>query len=246
MAPTDIDDPQDAGPLAGALGEELDDADLAQDRPAGEDAPAPRPRRRRFQLMRELALADFITLGNAAAGTASIFLCLNYLDLGNRSWLNWAIILLPVAFVCDALDGIVARWRHRHSPYGADLDSLADIVSFGVAPAVLGFTLGMRGFWDAAILLYFVTCGIGRLARFNVTADSLMTESGKVAYFEGTPIPTSLLLVVVLAVAFRFDAVGDDLWLGHVRFLGGTLHWLTLMYAASGSLMISTIRVPKP
>ena len=53
---------------------------------------------------------------------------------------------------------------------GADLDSLADVISFGVAPAVLGFTLGLRGGWDMLSLTYFVVCGVSRLARFNVTA----------------------------------------------------------------------------
>ncbi len=203
-------------------------------------------RPRRFDLVRSFVLADFITLSNAAAGTASIFLCLNYLDLGTRAWLVWAIALLPVAFLFDAADGMVARMGKRQSPYGGDLDSLADTISFGVAVAVLGFTLGLRGVWDAVVLLYFVCCGIGRLARFNVTAEDLMTEKGKVAYFEGTPIPTSLSIVLVLAVAFFTGATGPDLWGGSFKLLGGTLHPLVLLYAVSGSLMISTIRIPKP
>src|SRR5574339_277381 len=79
-------------------------------------------------------------------------------------------------------NGIVARGR-RHSPFGADLDSLADVVSFGVAPAVLGFTLGLRGGWDALVLTYFVVCGVSRLARFNVTAAALTDAgTGKVRY----------------------------------------------------------------
>ena len=82
-----------------------------------------------------------------------------------------------------------------HSVLGSDLDSLADVVSFGVAPAVLGFTLGLRGAWDIVILAYFVVCGISRLARFNVTAAALTGASGKVEYFEGTPIPTSIVIV---------------------------------------------------
>jgi CDP-diacylglycerol--serine O-phosphatidyltransferase len=92
------------------------------------------------------------------------------------------------------LDGYVARLdRSRQSTLGADLDSLADVISFGVAPAVLGFTLGLRGGWDMLCLTYFVVCGVSRLARFNVTAEALAdTETGKVKYFEGTPIPTSI------------------------------------------------------
>jgi CDP-diacylglycerol--serine O-phosphatidyltransferase len=126
------------------------------------------------------------------------------------------------------------------------MDSLSDIISFGVAPAVLGFTLGMRGFWDMLILVYFVVCGISRLARFNVTAAALSDSSGKVRYFEGTPIPTSVVIVGVLGIAFARDAVDDSLWLGAYRLGFGTLHPLAILYAVSGSAMISTLRFPKP
>ena len=102
------------------------------------------------------------------------------------------------------LDGYVARLnRERQSVLGADLDSLADVISFGVAPAVLGFTLGLRGGWDMLVLTYFVVCGVSRLARFNVTAAALSdAATGKVKYFEGTPIPTSIVIVALLGVAF--------------------------------------------
>ena len=118
-----------------------------------------------------------------------------------RLWI--AILLLPIALVCDVLDGYVARLnRTRPSLLGSDLDSLADVISFGVAPAVLGFTLGLRGGWDMLVLTYFVVCGVSRLARFNVTASMLTDDTtGKVTHFEGTPIPTSILIVGLLAVA---------------------------------------------
>jgi CDP-diacylglycerol--serine O-phosphatidyltransferase len=97
------------------------------------------------------------------------------------------------------------------------------------------------------ILVYFVVCGISRLARFNVTAEALSDESGKVRYFEGTPIPTSVVIVGLLGVAFAMEAIGDSLWFGAYRLGPGTLHPLTLLYALSGSAMISaTLRVPKP
>ncbi len=198
-------------------------------------------------MLREFALADAFTLANAACGTVSIFLCLNFLEERDPRFLWLAFVLLPMALVFDALDGWVARKRQKWSRFGADLDSLADIVSFGVAPAVLGFTLGMRGVWDMMILVYFVCCGIARLARFNVTAEELADESGKVKYFEGTPIPTSLLLVIILGVWFFTTPDYTMLWGGSTKFLGMTLHPLVLMYAVSGSAMISaTLRVPKP
>jgi len=112
---------------------------------------------------------------------------------------------------------------------------------------VLGFTLGLRGAWDIVILVYFVVCGISRLARFNVTAAALSSESGKVKYFEGTPIPTSILIVVLLGVAFYDNAINGALWLGVYLIGPATFHLLTLVYALSGSAMISaTLRFPKP
>jgi CDP-diacylglycerol--serine O-phosphatidyltransferase len=103
----------------------------------------------------------------------------------------------------------------------------------------------MQGFLDRVVLAYFVACGVSRLARYNVTADALSGGTGKVAHFEGTPIPTSILLVALLAVAAYLGAIGDALWLGEVEVAGFRLHWLALLYALSGSLMISRIRIPK-
>ena len=156
-----------------------------------------------MSMLRSYTPADALTIGNAACGTIAIFLCLDYIAADNRRFLWTAFLLLPLALVCDVLDGYVARLnRTRQSALGADLDSLADVISFGVAPAVLGFTLGLRGGWDMLILTYFVICGVSRLARFNVTAAALSdSETGKVKYFEGTPIPTSILIVLMLGVA---------------------------------------------
>ena len=112
---------------------------------------------------------------------------------------------------------------------------------------MLGFTLGMRGGWDTLILVYFVVCGISRLARFNVTAVALSDSSGKVKYFEGTPIPTSILIVVLLGVAFAQQAIDGALWFGAYRIGPATLHPLSVIYAISGTAMISaTLRIPKP
>ena len=79
----------------------------------------------------------------------------------------------------------------------------------------------------------------------NVTASSLSDDSGKVKYFEGTPIPTSLLLVFIMAFAASQGAVGPNLWFGEVRLAGYVLHPLVLIYALSGSLMISRFHIPK-
>ena len=200
-------------------------------------------------MLRSYTVADAFTIGNAACGAIAIFLCLNYLATGERRYLWTAFVLLPAALLCDVLDGHVARLEtRRQSALGADLDSLADVISFGVAPAVLGFTLGLRGGWDMLLLTYFIVCGVSRLARFNVTAAALAdAETGKVKYFEGTPIPTSILIVAILGLAFYTDRTGAALWLGEVRLGPAALHPLSLIYGISGSAMISaTLRVPKP
>jgi CDP-diacylglycerol---serine O-phosphatidyltransferase len=205
--------------------------------------------KRHISMIRSYTMADFLTIGNASCGTISIFLCLDYLATGTPRFLWTAFILLPTALVCDVLDGYVARLdKTRQSVLGADLDSLADVISFGVAPAVLGFTLGLRGGWDMLILTYFVVCGVSRLARFNVTASALAdAATGKVKYFEGTPIPTSIVIVLMLGIAQYLGHVDDDLWLGSVKIGFALLHPLTLIYALSGSAMISaTLRIPKP
>jgi CDP-diacylglycerol--serine O-phosphatidyltransferase len=202
-----------------------------------------------MSMLRSYTLADLFTIGNAACGTIAIFLCLDYLAADERRFLWTAFLLLPLALVCDVLDGYVARLnRRRQSVLGADLDSLADVISFGVAPAVLGFALGMRGGWDMLVLTYFVVCGVSRLARFNVTAAALADAStGKVRYFEGTPIPTSIAIVAVLGCAVLTGRIHDDLWFGALRLGPATLHPLTLLYGVSGSAMISaTLRIPKP
>jgi CDP-diacylglycerol---serine O-phosphatidyltransferase len=200
-------------------------------------------------MLRSYTAADALTIGNASCGTIAMFLCLDYIASDNRRLLWIAFLLLPLALIFDVLDGYVARAQtHRQSALGADLDSLSDVISFGVAPALLGFTLGLRGGWDMLCLTYFVVCGVSRLARFNVTATALADPAtGKVKYFEGTPIPTSILIVVLLGVAFQLGRIEGDLWFGEYRIGPAALHPLALVYVLSGSAMISaTLRIPKP
>ena len=203
--------------------------------------------RRHFSMLREFHLADWFTLGNAFCGTGAIFAAMRFLQDGVVNDLLIGMALIPLAFIFDALDGRVARWRKSASTLGRELDSLADVISFGVAPAALAYACGLQGGWDWIVLSYFVVCGVSRLARYNVTAEALSGEDDKVKYFEGTPIPTSLVLVIVLAIAASQGAIGPNLWLGMVKLGPWQFHPLVLMFALSGSLMISkTLRIPKP
>ena len=201
-----------------------------------------------FSMIRGFHLADFFTLANAACGMAAIFLTMLYLQSGARAHFYAAAAMAPLAFFFDWLDGNVARWRQQHSALGRELDSLSDIISFGVAPAVLAYAAGLDGGWDAVALTYFVCCGVSRLARFNVTAEALAKDSGsgKVAYFEGTPIPTSVVLTAVLAFAAWQGRIRDDLYGGAWDLGPWEFHPLSLLFIASGTMMISkTLRIPK-
>jgi CDP-diacylglycerol--serine O-phosphatidyltransferase len=198
-----------------------------------------------FSMIRQFHLADWFTLGNAACGTSALFSSMSYLDNSDIRHIYAACVLIALAFVFDVLDGRIARWRQRASAMGRELDSLADVISFGVAPAILAYGCGMQTILDRIVLVFFVACGVSRLARYNITADALSEGSGKVKYFEGTPIPTSLALVTVLFVASLNGAIGDQLWLGEFHLGSLPVHTLAILFALSGSLMISRIRIPK-
>jgi CDP-diacylglycerol--serine O-phosphatidyltransferase len=201
---------------------------------------------RHFSMIRDFHLADFFTLANAACGMASVFLAMAAMAGHSIPLLLISAAMAPAALVFDVLDGRIARWRQQHSSLGRELDSLADVISFGVAPAALGYAAGLRGGWDTIILGYFVCCGVSRLARYNVTAEALSEGAAKVKYFEGTPIPTSVLLAALLALAAWQGRLGDRLYGGVLELGPWDLHPLSLLFALSGSMMISkTLRIPK-
>ena len=202
---------------------------------------------RHFSMIRGFHLADFFTLANAACGVAAVFLAMLYVSGNSLKHFFAAAAMAPAAFVFDVFDGRIARWRQTHSALGRELDSLADVISFGVAPATLAFAAGMHGGWDAVALVYFVCCGVSRLARYNVTAEQLSGGGDKVRYFEGTPIPTSVVLTGVLAFAAWQGRLGPNLYWGEWTLGPWSLHPLVLLFVLSGSLMISkTLHIPKP
>lgn len=203
-------------------------------------------KRQHFSMIRGFHLADVFTLGNAACGVGAVFLAMAYMAKPSLTHFLWAAALAPAAFIFDVFDGRIARWRQTHSALGRELDSLADVISFGVAPAALAFAAGLAGGWDCLVLIYFVCCGVSRLARYNVTAEALSEGADKVRYFEGTPIPTSVVLVGVLAWAAWQGRVGDAVWGGAWMLGPWQLHPLVLLFALSGTLMVSkTLRIPK-
>ncbi|MEP7340350.1 MAG: CDP-diacylglycerol--serine O-phosphatidyltransferase [Acidobacteriota bacterium] len=204
------------------------------------ESDAPRTRRH-FSMIRNFHLADLFTISNGFCGVWAIFEAMKYIRTGEAGHVYKAALLVPLALVFDVLDGRIARWRHKASALGRELDSLADAVSFGVAPAAIAFAVGLDSVLDQIILIYFAACGISRLARYNVTAVEMADETGKVKYFEGTPIPTSVVVLGLLMLAFFY---GNFL---PVKLLGARLDLVALAFLLSGSLMISkTLRIPKP
>ena len=192
-------------------------------------------------MIRSFHLADLFTIANGFCGMAALFQAMAFLSARERWRLDAAALLIPLALLLDVLDGRIARWRHQASPLGRELDSLADVISFGVAPAAIAYAAGLDTVLDALGLTFFALCGLSRLARYNITAEALSADTGKVTYFEGTPIPTSIVPLGILMLAFHRGALYP------VRVVGLEFHLVTLVFVVSGMLMISkTLRIPKP
>jgi CDP-diacylglycerol---serine O-phosphatidyltransferase len=202
------------------------------------DSPKPP---KHFSMIRGFHLADLFTLSNGLSGVTAIFEAMRFLAGRDSLHLYAAAALVPLALVFDVLDGRVARWRHRASPMGRDLDSLADVISFGVAPAAIAFSAGINTVADQLILGFFSICGLSRLARYNITAEALSAETGKVTHFEGAPITTSILPLGLILWGFHRGEL-YPVRLGSVSF-----HLMSIAFFVSGCLMISkSIRIPKP
>jgi CDP-diacylglycerol--serine O-phosphatidyltransferase len=194
-----------------------------------------------FSMLRSFHFADLFTIANGCCGIVAVFHAMRFLATQDARSLYVTALLVPLAIVFDVLDGRIARWRHRASPLGRELDSLADLISFGVAPAAIAYAVGLNTVIDQCVLVFFVLCGLSRLARYNVTAESLSDSRGKVRYFEGTPIPTSVVPLALVLLAYNRDQLMP------VTVFGLRFHFAVLLFAASGSLMISkTLHVPKP
>ncbi|KAL8900555.1 MAG: hypothetical protein Q9192_000999 [Flavoplaca navasiana] len=209
-----------------------------------------------FSMIKALHLADLITELNGFCGFMSILSSMRYCLGSPTSYgpIYIALAFIPFGLFFDFMDGKVARWRKKSSLMGQELDSLADLISFGVAPASAAFALGLRTPLDTLLLSFFVLCGLTRLARFNVTVSTLPKDAtGKSKYFEGTPIPTSLGMVAAMAWAVSQGYVigGENGVLGGI--IGDELSWwggvhpVVGVFVGWGCAMVSrTIHIPKP
>lgn len=208
-----------------------------------------------FSLVRNFRLADLVTIMNGVCGALSVFSSAHYLLSNDKAHLYSALTFPVAGFIFDAVDGKVARWRNSASLLGQELDSLADLISFGVAPGVLAFCIGLRTWLDTVLLTVFICCGLARLARFNATVALVPKDAtGKSKYFEGLPIPSSLCLVALLSYWAKQDWIEGGLGvpLGKLTLwesadCGGDVHVASLIFGAWAAAMVSkTLRVPKP
>ena len=148
-------------------------------------------------IFNDLKLADYLTLSNLLSGILSIYFSFN-------SMFIFAAIAIFFGVFFDYLDGKVARMLKQSNTFGVELDSLADLVTFGVACAVLVYTFYnvLNNVYLNILLLFFVSSGAIRLARFNSKAH----EKKLVKYFEGTPITLNGFLIPLL-VLFNVNVI---------------------------------------
>jgi CDP-diacylglycerol---serine O-phosphatidyltransferase len=143
---------------------------------------------------------SLFTLANLAAGTVAVLFSAN----DHLTMAAWAII---AGIVMDMMDGRLARWAGATSQFGTELDSLCDLVTFGVAPAVLMFELALEplGRPGYAIAIFFVVAAALRLARFNLRAQS----GESTPYFMGLPVPAAAGILASFVMSYElFDADG--------------------------------------
>lgn len=191
-----------------------------------------------FSLVRNFRLADAFTIMNAFCAGQSLFFSARYLSTNNTRY-AWLALWCPFfGAIFDLLDGKIARWRGGGSMLGQELDSLADSISFGAAPCVAAFALGLRTSLDTLILTLFICAGVARLARFNVTTALVPHDkSGKAKYFEGLPIPTSLILVGGMAVCLltgKFEGADG------VLMEGGSLQFTNRLVSSHASSLVAS------
>jgi CDP-diacylglycerol--serine O-phosphatidyltransferase len=207
------------------------------------------PRRRRRAAY---VLPSLFTSGNIFLGFIAIMhafqgaLSAHAGNFGGNADFATAAKAIGVAFVLDGLDGRIARMTHTVSEFGRELDSLADVITFGIAPAVLAFAWGVDLALPGGFLMdhragyficfLFLVCGAARLARFNITTNPVPRNPGRPdrKYFVGLPIPAGAALIC--AVVYAADGAPIRWWLL-------SLFWLILL-ALLAFLMVSTWRYP--
>ena len=168
-----------------------------------------------MNIIKLLTLADFFTIANLCSGVLAIF-------LATEMHFGLSATLIAMAVVFDTLDGKIAGWLHQKHEFGKQLDSLADLVSFGIAPAYLYFTLSLQNGWDILSLLFFAICGMLRLARYNISQNT---------GFEGIPITVN---GIVFPLLYLFSSSYE-----------ASLTYWPVVFVLMGLLMVSSIKTKR-
>ena len=177
-------------------------------------------------------LPNLVTTANLAFG----FLSMTHAIQGDFARASWYII---IGAVCDSLDGRIARFARATSAFGVQYDSLSDLTSFGIAPAILLFTFALRDLRiGVSVAALYAICAALRLARFNVSAeekDPSKLKKIRKGYFQGLPSPASAgLIVTSVLVQNEFQIFGME-----------TLRLFSLILCLGlGLLMVSNVPFP--
>lgn len=196
-----------------------------------------RDRRRRAVQRSKFALPSIVTMISVLCGFSSVVMSLNAAGENPQWYFLWAAVLLVLAGVFDGLDGRIARATNTATEFGVQLDSLADVLSFGMAPAILAyrygfFQLGMVDHqlravgWAASF--FFIACGALRLARFNVQVGEVDPR-----FFVGMPIPAGAACVAAVILVWPTPPTSSFM-----------AYLFAVELFAVGLLMVSTVRFP--
>ncbi|SDX14514.1 CDP-diacylglycerol--serine O-phosphatidyltransferase [Nitrosomonas communis] len=166
-------------------------------------------------IFRALKVADLFTVGNLCCGLLAIFYA------SNENF-TFAVSLIFFALILDTLDGKVAKLMHQQNSFGKQMDSLSDLISFGVAPASVYFSLAKPDTGITLILILFVVCGMLRLARYNISENE---------GFEGVPITANGIIFPLLYLLYMFQPSSYEIW--------------PAVYAVMSVLMVSTIKIKR-
>ena len=168
-----------------------------------------------MNIVKLLKLADVFTIANLSCGILSITMSME----GN---FKLSALLLFMAVIFDVLDGKIAGLMHQKNLFGKQIDSMSDLVSFGVAPMLLFYSLKNPGILVSILLLFFIICGMLRLARYNIS---------ETPGFEGVPITVNGVLFPVLFLIYSNYPESLNFW--------------PVIILIQGLLMVSTVKVSR-
>ena len=168
-----------------------------------------------MKILSLMKVADIFTVGNLCCGIVSMLLAIDGL-------FDLSALLILLAVVFDVLDGKIAALLHQKNLFGKQIDSMSDLVSFGVAPALLFYSLDSPGLFGITVALFFIACGMLRLARYNISEGT---------GFEGVPITVNGILFPLLFLVFGSVPQSLDYW--------------PMVFLIQGLLMISTVKIAR-